>query len=236
MVHTQKVLLTCLPLFAVVVIGFSLLVPSIAQQGTAASQAVKDGHSQQVYKSNVNSQNAYASFYDEDEEEGIETFAGIYVSKSSIAEHSIACLYLYKQQEYGRFDEETGDWYPREIFFFDGCSDKLGNEFTMKGRYATATLAPVSVSGNDYFEGNDVTLLMDASWVGIGEVHSGTDRYLFKNDDFTEKYTSQGTYRSASATINIELPGGESISLQSGEDDEALISKNRSTEMIRERY
>ena len=241
MFHNPKVQLACLPLLAIIIIivVFTLLMPSIAQQGTAASQtpsqAVKESHSQQVYKSNVQSQNAYASFYNEDEE-GIETYASIYVSKSSISEHSVACIYLYKEQEYGHFDEETGDWYPRELFFFDGCSDRLGKEFSMKGRYASAALAPISINGYDYIGNDEVTLLVDGTWIGIGEVHSGTDRYFFKYDDYSERYTGQGTYRTANASINIGLPDGENISLKTGEYDEAYLSKNHNTEMIRERY
>lgn len=132
-----------------------------------------------------------------------------YQQKSTRYNESLAYVEIYQYRQ-GKdvcqvYNGEKSCWteYIPAREFFGSASLPTKSSFEMDVRLNKATLNNITVTGYDYISQTNKTIIVNAQWLGLDAISSGTNTYHYRNADYIYNGRYAGSYRDANASATI---------------------------------
>jgi hypothetical protein len=222
-------------LMLILAIAYPALWPAAALAKAGANQA-----SQRVEKFSISGESAFAlwTLEDEEDEEYTEVFVSLLDRAIRDQEQSTSsfvdiAIYQYKFIEecdqYG--DEEYCYYYPEYSTEFFGFAELEKSAFKIANNLNSATAQDIEIVGFDYASQEEMTIVLDAEWTGIGPLTRTKESFT----DFDEffKYTVRFSGASRNADATAQISGDIEMTLNDTFEGEARLASIKEGTMIR---
>ena len=222
-------------LMLILAIAYPALLPAAALAKAGANHT-----SQRVEKFSISGESAFALWTLEDEED--EEYTEVFVSlldrairdqEQSTSSFVDVAIYQYKFIEecdqYG--DEEYCYYYAEYSTEFFGFAELEKSAFKIANNLNSATAQDIEILGFDYASQEEMTIVLDAEWTGIGPL-TKTKESFTEFDEFF-KYTVRFSGASRDADATAQISGDIEMTLNDTFEEEARLASIKEGTMIR---